>query len=404
MAPSNDFSAICTLRLPDTFGFDVSTETGEIRDQIESPFDRQQRNHFRRAVAQEIMVGYRPVKQLLSCGAALGKVQVWKALESTTAHLIGAQSCGHVWLCGVCSPKISVKRGHKLARALVASAHLGVGVALVTLTLRHQSQEIFSDVLTRLSQLFSSLTDGRFASTFREQFSVVGTVRVIEVTHGLHGWHPHVHQLLFFQGFQDLAVMRESVFRKWCATSKKLWGDELGNAAVDVRDGWDAALYVSKMGLEAELVGAPWKSGRTSSSLTHFQLLDSPNEQARTLFREFGESISRSGDKRSRTFRQVVWSRGLAKGLGLDEELSDEEIASQHEEPARLLGQLTSAQWRVLTESGREAIPNVLRLAATTGWPAVKSFIALLAGSQLPPRGADEPSSNAAQRKNHVRN
>lgn len=402
MAPTNDFSPICVLPLPDTFGFDVSTETGEIRDQIESPFERQRRNYLLRAVAQEIMAGYRPVKQLLSCGAALGKVQVWKALESTTAHLIGAQTCGHVWLCGVCSPKISVKRGHKLARALVASANLAVGVALVTLTLRHHAEESFLDVLKRLSQLFSNLTDGRFASAFRDRFQVVGTVRVIEVTHGLNGWHPHVHQLLFFQGLQDLVAMRETVFMKWCASSKKLWGDELGHAAVDIRDGRDAALYVSKMGLEAELVGAPWKSGRNSSSLTHFQLLDTADADTRTLFREFGESISRSGEKRSRTFRQVVWSRGLAKSLGLDEELSDEEIAAQHEEPARMLGQLTPDQWRVLTEAGRDSIPNVLRLAATSGWSAVELFISLLSGSHTSPRGVDEPLSNAAQRKHHV--
>jgi Replication protein len=402
MALSNDSSAIYTLPLPDTFGFDVSTETGEIRDQIETPFERQRRNHLRRAVAQEIMVAYRPVKQLLSCGASLGKVQVWKAIESTTAHLVGAQTCGHVWLCGVCSPKISVKRGHKLARALVASASLAVGVALVTLTLRHHAEETFADVLDRLSHLFSKLTDGRFASKFREQFRIVGTVRVIEVTHGLNGWHPHVHQLLFFQGLQDLEAMRETVFRKWCASSKKLWGDELGSAAVDIRDGRDAALYVSKMGLEAELVGAPWKSGCSSSSVTHFQLLDSPDSDARSLFRQFGESISRSGGKRSRTLRQVVWSRGLAKSLGLDEELSDEEIAAQHEEPARMLGQLTADQWRVLTESGRDSIPNVLRLAATSGWSAVELFISLLSGSQTSPRGVDEPSPNAAQRNSYV--
>lgn len=392
---SNAFEGVVCLDLPSGFGFDVSIQTGEIVDQIESAFDRQKRNFLRRSAAQEILQGYRPVKQLLACGSSLGKVQVWKAVESRTAHFSNVQSCGHVWLCGTCSPKVSVRRGQKLALALISSASLGIGVALVTLTVRHNSSQSFADVLERLRILFEGVTQGSFSRRFRNTFQLCGSVRVVEITYGLAGWHPHVHQLIFYRGFQDLAAIRESLFSQWSRTSKRLWNDALSAEAIDVRDGRSAALYVSKMGLETELVGAPWKDG-TGSSSTHFQLLDARSDDSDSLFREFAQSISRPGKKRARTFRQIVWSRGLTATLGLADEQSDEELAASIVEPARMVGELSSKQWRILNEAGRDAIPNVLRLAATSGWSSVEKFIDILSGSLCPPRGDAEPSTTSA--------
>ena len=398
MASTNDSSSILNLELPVGFGFDVSLETGEIVDQIESPFERQKRNFLRRAVAQEIMSGYRPVKQLLSCGHSLGKVQVWKALESRTAHFSKVQTCGNPWLCGVCSPKISVRRGQKAAETLIAASRLGLGVALSTLTLRHTSSQTFTEIFDRLSLLFKRVTAGRFGANFHHQFEIVGSIRVIETTHGLNGWHPHIHQLIFFAGLQNLDEIRAVLLNQWTQSSAKLFKDELSVSAVDVRDGRGAALYVSKMGLEAEIVGAPWKQG-TGSSATQFQLLDATEDEiSRNLFREFAEAVCRPGEKRARTFRQIVWSRGLAKKLGLDEEKTDELLANEQIAPARFIGELTPAQWRILTDSGRDAIPNVLRLAAIRGWADVESFIELLKAEQRAPRSLDSAQTNAAKK------
>jgi hypothetical protein len=382
------------------FGFDVGIETGEIFDQVESCFNTQRRNYLRRAVAQEIMAGYQPVKQLLGCGATLGRVQVWKGVESRTAHLVNVQTCGNVWLCGVCAPKIAVRRGQEVAQALLNSCVLAIGCALVTLTVRHAESQSFNDVFQRLSMIFQKFSAGKAATHLRQRHGVLGSIRVIEITRGLNGWHPHIHQLIFFQGMQDLHSLKNDLLQRWCQASLRATGDILGDHAVDVADGSRAALYVSKMGLEAELTGAVRKIGR--GSRTQFQLLDGHDANLHSAFQEFAKAVCRPGVQRASTVRQMVWSRGLAAKLGLHEEKTDEELAAEAVQPARMLGELTRDQWMVLQTAGREAVPNILRLAATSGWPAVELFISLLSGSQLSPRGADEPSSNAAQRNSHV--
>jgi hypothetical protein len=147
-------------------------------------------------------------------------------------------------------------------------------------------------------------------------------------------------------------------------------------------DGTKASQYVTKWGLEHELVYGHIKKGKTGGE-TPFDLLrsllaDKGDKQAAALFREYAEAFKGK--------RQLFWSHGLKARLAI-EEASDEEVAQRIEEGADLLGQITPQQWRdVLKVEGRA---TVLEIAAKRSWHHVERFLWLIQGAsegtEIPP-------------------
>jgi hypothetical protein len=59
--------------------------------------------------------------------------------------------------------------------------------------------------------------------------------------------------------------------------------------------------------------------------------------------------------------KQLVWSRGLRVALGLDIELTDEELATATDEPSTMLATLSFAQWRAVL--GNDLRGELLKVA-----------------------------------------
>lgn len=137
----------------------------------------------------------------------------------------GLMTCGSVWSCPRCSAVIAHTRAEEIGSAVRECHRQGGRVYLMTLTMRHTSRD-------RLAELWDGLSSGwRAAFGARswtgqkartverrgqlsdiaeiigdaERFGVAGLTRVVEATYGAardggHGWHLHIHALVFATG------------------------------------------------------------------------------------------------------------------------------------------------------------------------------------------------------------
>ncbi len=256
-------------------------------------------------------------------------------------------TCGSVWACPRCSAVISQSRSEEVASAIRKCQADGGTVYLMTLTMRHSSGD-------RLAELWSGLSGGwrttfggvswsgekdqdgqgnvvrrwrtkggEARSTTRprrlgdaELFDVAGLVRTVEVTYGRphlggHGWHLHVHALVFTAGGLSRALRGDwmdrlrqmgvssvvggdwlaqkafasRVFERWVKGVTKAGLEAPGAAAVDVRPITDGGAefvgaylakstydIAAKLGLEVA-AGSQTKEVRTRVNVTPFELL-----------------------------------------------------------------------------------------------------------------------------------
>lgn len=120
---------------------------------------------------------------------------------SRVAGLGGVQSCGSVWACPVCAQKVQAARQAEVASALAVARRNGWEVLFLTLTMRHGRDHRIKRLWDHLTTAWAAVTTGagqREWKADREDFGIVGYLRLVEVTHGYdNGWHVHAHVLLF---------------------------------------------------------------------------------------------------------------------------------------------------------------------------------------------------------------
>jgi hypothetical protein len=244
----------------------------------------------------------------------------------------------------------------------------GLNVALLTCTVPHVLQDGLKVLAGRLLKAWSRLVDNRAGKAIRADLGLVGTIRNIEATHGLHGWHPHFHCLVFYKNNVDLTEIESRWSAEWqraCVSSGlRRPSDEHG---LTLQNGDAAAAYVSKWGLEHELTKSMHKVGRKHGR-TPFDILRDyekgiDQEENAALFREFVAAFH--------NVRQLYWSSGLKKLLAV-EEVTDEEMATREDErPTTLICELNLIQWKairnyyratllMLAENNPAAIPDFL--------------------------------------------
>lgn len=357
----------------------IDPETGEILGLVDPMAGRVQR-----FVLQSVARKFLPKSRTDKCLRLRQKgrqVEVWKSHEFKTASFAGLQTCGSVWACPVCSAKIAERRRVEIVAAMAAHKAAGGSVTLLTLTAPHQRTDNLADLLAKQAKALNRFANDRHVKAAFRSMGIVGQIRALEVTHGRlsplnNGWHPHYHVLQFGglgEGFVPLdwlqTVDLETVlYQRWANACKLAGLGEPSRAyGLKLDDGSKAAKYVAKWGLEDEMTKGHTKKalhGETPFDFLRSYLADSTDKQAAALFREFAETFKGK--------RQLLWSTGLKKRYAIGE-LSDEEVSAQMDDEARLLGQITLAQWcDVLAVDGRGA---VLQLAAAGGWSAVSAYL-----------------------------
>lgn len=254
----------------------------------------------------------------------------------------GLMTCGSVWTCPVCSAKITEQRRQELTQAVSTWRSNGGSLLMVTITLQHSKADELKSLLAALKDSWRRLKSGRVWLRMRERYGLEHYVSSTEVTYGDNGWHPHIHALFFStlpeQELDKDALQAELTERYTALLAQHgLYASDYYGIDVRLGDAF-AGSYAAKYGLEHELTKSVSKSGKSGASpFGLLELYRDGDKQAGALFIEYAKVFF--------GMRQLSWSHGARKALGLGAEQADDEIASAEPESVSTVATLSKSDY-----------------------------------------------------------
>lgn len=370
----------------------VDSETGEIllvrqgHDcglvVVASPGEARARRFYRLEIARGLLgTGHRVNVCHRVPAKGADAVEVWRKLADGDcqcgAHFKGVMVCGAVWLCAVCGSKISERRRAELETAIALWKAEGGEVWMVTYTFSHGRHDDLGETLDKLARARKRMKQGMSYDAIRQDFGMIGSVQAFEITYGpAHGWHPHIHELVFLRSGADRGELRQRLYEKWRrACVRSGLGEPSWEHGLDVREGADKADYVSKgvtWKIEQEMTKGHIKNGR-GKNRSPGQLLECSADpladpahraEARRLWLDYAAAMKGK--------QQLRWTPGLKARFAVPD-LTDEELAAQVEEDAILLARISLADWHVIARHRLQA--SVLALAEAGGADAIEALL-----------------------------
>jgi len=296
----------------------------------------------RRMAIRAKLRGFSSNKRSQSCGrfaiSAAAGVTLARVPDGG-AFYRGTTTCGLVHTCPCCAPKIQRGRALELAAAVQRHHATGGSVLFGTLTIRHGIGDDLATHRRAIQRAYSKLWAGR--GRLSASFDVLGHVRAFEVTDGANGWHPHLHVLVFLHGAvtpDDVQAFQRAAFSRWRdSLVKDGYAEPLAGLCPFelVQNETGVARYLAKtcaVGVGFELASSATKNA-SNGQRTSWQLLAAAADASNARTKEEIE-MRRALQGRWRMFeramkgaRQLQWSRGLAKALGLAP-ATDEQLAA----------------------------------------------------------------------------
>jgi hypothetical protein len=300
------------------------------------------------------------------------------------AHFKGVQRCGSVWECPVCALQIRAKRAGELKHAVEQWG--GDNVAMLSLTVRHGLGDDLRAVRQGVAGAFRRLINGKPWKRFCEKYGLQHHVRSIEVTHGAHGWHPHLHVLFFLEVKLSEQEQRDAASwlqERWARCVRRALGADFvpNEHGVDLRES-KRADYLAKFSFELSDPGTKRARGKNRTPLQIAASAASGN-------RPTDEALWMTYCAGMRGAKMLTWSRELREAVGLDEELSDEGVVDAEErQPAEPVVVIPGGAWDVVRR--RRGLPCAILEAAELLSPGeaadkIQSFIWSSATRRVPP-------------------
>lgn len=259
----------------------------------------------------------------------------------------GLSRCGSVWICPHCSARISESRKKEIEKAVLQwrgerhgksfpnfkveqsdyVALSGKELRMILFTVPHQRFDNLDSLLDRFKKAFRWMKKQRSCLALCKEVGLFGTILVLEVTYGSHGWHPHIHALYFFDSslwekqegrwFLDY-YFEPQLFSLWSKAVEKFGFGELSRGGYGVKDADFVADYLSKFGrppksawrVEHELSKWFLKSGGFSG-LTPFDLLEAH------VFEMFSKVVHDHGFSQVPYYSEIFKYYDLAKEKGV---------------------------------------------------------------------------------------
>lgn len=311
----------------------------------------------------------------------------------SSAALGNLQTCGSVWACPVCAPRIAAERGKEIQKALDWGKQNGLIPVMLTLTARHTGEMSLDHIKTRFRAAWRFFTKARSWRRFRAAYQVEHTITAREVLYAWqsgNGWHYHMHSLLFIR--RDVVRdaietdMQADLRPDWLAALQKHELDAIDEYGLNVTAHGDVpGKYLAKLGINPgaavtdaryEISGAGNKQGRSGVNI--WTLLErsarrdsagNPTKGAKLAEKCYLEYITTmQGDN------WITWSQGFKALVGVDEQ-PDEQLAETDDEPAAQDWlRLEPEQWYPVAKTREYA--GLLSVAAQTrSKSAVLAFI-----------------------------
>lgn len=348
-------------------------------------------------------------------------------------RILGPRACKNSWACPHCTATEMKKYATRIAAGIDALYKQDIVPFMMTLTVFHTAQHSCEQVFDLLRQSWitfdkckmwrrkrktplirkqknniegDTYIKGTVWGNFYQKFKCTHTVRTLEVTHGKHGWHPHIHMLVWVHKdqLQEVAQYEESLNKFWesCVdrTAKKIFTPEMyevrkflesketrpdaehkslfisKNADGTIKR-WSSGDYLCGWGGENELTGLNMKTARKDNK-TPFEILeiacrakgidDETYQKHIQLYFDFAWTVLKNRISR------VQFSRTGLKGI-IDNWLQSEEFKAVIKkkkqqiaaDPFHNVAWFTSSQWRTVTYindyEGIPLIPLIIQFA-----------------------------------------
>ena len=247
-------------------------------------------------------------------------------------HFTGLETCGSVWNCPVCAVKITESRRTDVKLVLEKHLLMSGKAAMFTMTIPHTRFQHVADTRKAVADGWKKVQEGIGWKDAKLRAGFIGSIRALEVTHGNHGWHPHLHVvILFSKGLTEglLESYSDFLFDRWSRAIERLgFGicSEEGFSCDPITDAEGVSKYCQKWGAAEELTKAHIKNGK-GGGRSPWQILSDIEEsnlpRDRALFSEYASAFKGA--------RQLTWSKGLRKQFIPEPEKVDDEVGNELE-------------------------------------------------------------------------
>lgn len=155
------------------------------------------RPYHLQAISRAALHGLDAARRVRRCLVArVSPVVELRSGEASAPSICGVETCGSVWACPRCAPRVYADRRAELRALLDAVRVRRESASLWTLTVPHGSGDALIDVRRRTTRAWRRMTSGKGWRKMLDTIGAVGVVRGLEATHGRSGWHPHIHALV----------------------------------------------------------------------------------------------------------------------------------------------------------------------------------------------------------------
>lgn len=310
--------------------------------------------------------------------------------------------CASIWACPICAARISEQRKRELEIAIRRAPLKGYKAIMVTYTFSHKLKQPLIDVLAVLKGARRRFKSGRKWQALQSEYDVLGTIAATEVTWGVNGWHPHVHEIIFVGKEvigRDSGQFEEKLKKHWIAalTAYGVYGVKDIALKVSQSDQYIAD-YIAKFGREPkdngnwdmskEVSKAPVKKARDENHATPLELLIAYGNKSNLAAQLWYEYVIAFKGK-----KQIIWSNGLKAYFGIGE-VTDDELAIDEIEPYDVMANIDADIWSFLIKEDTNGMvrAEILKIAQNEGLEAMQNYIALVTENYNPDEAIDVES------------
>ena len=370
------------------------------------------------------------------------------------SRILGPRACNNSWACPECTARQMAKYSKRIAAGIDALAKQGYAATMFTMTIFHSAMQSCEDSFFLLRKAWELMDkqktwrrkkkDGSYYvnagvwSQFYNRFNLKHHVKTLETTYGKHGWHPHIHMLIWVKK-EDLQAVGE-----WEQKLNECWADCVDRAAkilykdnekqyeirkfleskTDRDDSqhlgfhisktdngkikqWSSGDYLCGWGGENELTGLGMKVAR-KDNMSPFQMLEKAWELKETditesnrlleLYLNFAYTVIKN------RIARIAFSRTGLKAI-IDEHLQTEEFKEilKKKKDALSIGTyqniawFTSRQWGEICCSDNIYLTALIKRFAMyeNGFDLISEL--MLVNNLSPPTTTQHPSIDIAQ-------